>query len=111
MTTGTEVQAPEGYVFICERDAIPARGKKTVRIGEITLLLIACKSGLYAVEDRCPDVRIFTPVIDQGLNGDWKYFASLGETKTGEDGAFEIRCTTDRELFGKEPWLWICVWS
>jgi nitrite reductase/ring-hydroxylating ferredoxin subunit len=54
MTTSTETQAPEGYTFVCKRDAIPARGKKTIRVGEITLLLITCESGLYAIEDRCP---------------------------------------------------------
>ncbi|MBN1563351.1 MAG: nitrite reductase (NAD(P)H) small subunit [Anaerolineae bacterium] len=57
MTTSTiqpKVQLPKGYVFVCERSAIPARGKKTIHIGDLTLLIVACNSGLYAIEDRCP---------------------------------------------------------
>jgi nitrite reductase/ring-hydroxylating ferredoxin subunit len=54
MTTTTETRAPEGYTFACERDAIPTRGKKTVHIGDVTVLIIACNGHLYAVEDRCP---------------------------------------------------------
>jgi nitrite reductase/ring-hydroxylating ferredoxin subunit len=54
MTTTTEIRAPEGYVFACERGAIPARGKKTVCVGGRTVLIVACNDHLYAVEDRCP---------------------------------------------------------
>jgi nitrite reductase/ring-hydroxylating ferredoxin subunit len=54
MTTTTETRAPEGYVFACERGAIPARGKKTVHIRDRTVLIVACDDRLYAVEDRCP---------------------------------------------------------
>ena len=54
MTTTTETRAPEGYTFACERKAIPTRGKKTVQIGGVTLLIVACDRHLYAVEDRCP---------------------------------------------------------
>jgi anthranilate 1,2-dioxygenase ferredoxin subunit len=53
-TLPTSPQIPEGYVFACERDVIPLRGKKTVHIDDLTLLIIACDAGLHAVEDRCP---------------------------------------------------------
>ncbi len=54
MTTTTKTRAPEGYTFACEREAIPTRGKKTVQIGDVTVLIVACDEHLYAVEDRCP---------------------------------------------------------
>ncbi len=54
MTTTTKTRAPEGYTFACERVAIPTRGKKTVQIGDVTVLIVACDEHLYAVEDRCP---------------------------------------------------------
>jgi nitrite reductase/ring-hydroxylating ferredoxin subunit len=53
-TSTTQTQIPEGYVLACEREDIPTRGKKTVHVGDITLLIVPCDTGLYAVEDRCP---------------------------------------------------------
>jgi nitrite reductase/ring-hydroxylating ferredoxin subunit len=53
MTTST-VYVPEGFVLACARDEIPARGKKTVHIDDMTVLIVACETGLFAVEDRCP---------------------------------------------------------
>jgi nitrite reductase/ring-hydroxylating ferredoxin subunit len=54
MTTRTETRTPEGYTFACELGDLPARGKKTLRIGGVTVLIVACDKRLYAVEDRCP---------------------------------------------------------
>jgi nitrite reductase/ring-hydroxylating ferredoxin subunit len=45
---------PENCVFACSVDDVPARGKKTVHINGMTILIVACESGLYAVEDKCP---------------------------------------------------------
>lgn len=53
-TPQPDVQIPEGYVFACHREVIPVRGKKTIHLDDLTLLIVACESGLYAVEDRCP---------------------------------------------------------
>ncbi len=44
----------EGYVFICTKDDVPVRGKKRMQVSDIHVLLVACESGLYAIEDRCP---------------------------------------------------------
>lgn len=46
--------ALEGYVFACPVADVPARGKKTVHVGETRVLIVACESGMYAIEDRCP---------------------------------------------------------
>jgi nitrite reductase/ring-hydroxylating ferredoxin subunit len=54
MTTTTKTSVPEGYTLACGREAIPTRGKKTVQIGDVTVLIVACDERLYAVEDRCP---------------------------------------------------------
>ena len=53
-TSTTQPKIPEGYVLACERSELPARGKKTVHLGDVTLLIIACDAGLYAIEDHCP---------------------------------------------------------
>ena len=53
MTTSTTTSAPEGYTFACEREVVPLRGKKSVPIGDVTVLIVACDEHLYAVEDRC----------------------------------------------------------
>lgn len=44
----------EHYVAVCKLTEVPQRGKKTVHLDELTVLLVACENGLYAVEDRCP---------------------------------------------------------
>lgn len=46
--------ALEGYVLACAAADVPARGKKAVYIGDTRVLIVACESGLYAIEDRCP---------------------------------------------------------
>lgn len=55
MTGTAHTVVPEGYVYVCERSEIPARGRKLLCISDIPVLLIACEAAdLHAVEDRCP---------------------------------------------------------
>ncbi len=44
----------EGYRYVCDLADLPARGKKAIHLDDVKLLLIACDSGLYALEDRDP---------------------------------------------------------
>ncbi|NLE50274.1 MAG: hypothetical protein GX613_02605 [Chloroflexi bacterium] len=44
----------EDYQHVCDRESLPQRGKKTIYIEGIKLLLIACETGIYALEDRDP---------------------------------------------------------
>ncbi|NDJ75464.1 MAG: Rieske 2Fe-2S domain-containing protein [Chloroflexi bacterium] len=44
----------EGYVVACAVSDLPARGKKTVKINGVSVLVVACESGYYAIENRCP---------------------------------------------------------
>ncbi len=50
----SHVQAPSDYVYVCDRDEIPERGKKTVYVEATRVLIVASNGGLFAVEDRCP---------------------------------------------------------
>lgn len=44
--------------------------------------------------------------VQNGWNGDWNYFDSLGRAKTGDDGGFELWLSTDREnVISPDPWL------
>lgn len=45
---------PENYVLACNVSDVPARGKKTIHIGDKRILIVACESGLHAIEDCCP---------------------------------------------------------
>jgi nitrite reductase/ring-hydroxylating ferredoxin subunit len=45
---------PQGYVWACHVGDVPRRGKKTVHFDGKKVLIVACNSGIYAVEDRCP---------------------------------------------------------
>lgn len=44
----------ENFAYVCDRDELPERGKKTVYVQAVKVLIIACDTGLYAVEDRDP---------------------------------------------------------
>jgi len=44
----------ENYLYVCDLDSLPARGKKTVHLEDQKVLIIQCETGLYAVEDRDP---------------------------------------------------------
>lgn len=56
MTTGTtETRLPEGYVYACDVAQVPVRGKRRVWLNDDrAVLIIACNSDHYAVEDKCP---------------------------------------------------------
>jgi hypothetical protein len=44
--------------------------------------------------------------VQNGWNGDWNYFGSLGKAHTDEDGRFEIWCSTDQKgVISADPWL------
>jgi uracil phosphoribosyltransferase len=53
-----------GGSAVAALDVLQRAGARNVRI----VCIVAAPEGVAAVEDRFPDVRIFTPVIDQGLN-------------------------------------------
>ena len=44
----------ENYVVACQRSDIPARGKKIVQVGGVSVLIVACEGSLFAVENACP---------------------------------------------------------
>jgi nitrite reductase/ring-hydroxylating ferredoxin subunit len=52
MTTTTTI--PRDYRRVCAVQDVPPRGKKTVRIDNTRVLIVACDQQLYAIEDRCP---------------------------------------------------------
>jgi protocatechuate 3,4-dioxygenase beta subunit len=45
--------------------------------------------------------------VQNGSNGDWNFFGSLGETFTEKDGSFEVWFGTDGQYQTPEPWLCI----
>jgi uracil phosphoribosyltransferase len=53
-----------GGSAVAALDVLQRAGARDVRI----VCIVAAPEGVAAVEERFPDVRIFTPVIDQGLN-------------------------------------------
>jgi uracil phosphoribosyltransferase len=53
-----------GGSAVAALDVLQRAGARDVRI----VCIVAAPEGVAAVEDRFPDVRIYTPVIDQGLN-------------------------------------------
>ncbi len=54
VSTTVEKGAPENYTLVCDREALPARGKKHFYIDNRKLLLVTCDSKIFAIEDRCP---------------------------------------------------------
>src|SRR5512138_1765229 len=53
-----------GGSAVAALDVLQRAGARQARI----VCIVAAPEGVAAVESRFPDVRIFTPVIDQGLN-------------------------------------------
>jgi len=45
--------------------------------------------------------------VQNGLNGDWNFFGSLGETFTEKDGSFEVWFGSDDQYQTHDPW--ICI--
>ncbi len=48
------VSIVDEYVFACYVDGLPVRGRKRLHVDGVPVLLVACESGIYAVEDKCP---------------------------------------------------------
>lgn len=44
----------EAFVEVCRVDDLPVRGKKTVHVNGTHILIVACETGLHAVENACP---------------------------------------------------------
>jgi uracil phosphoribosyltransferase len=53
-----------GGSAVAALEVLERAGARDVRI----VCIVAAPEGIAAVERRFPDVRIFTPVIDEGLN-------------------------------------------
>jgi uracil phosphoribosyltransferase len=53
-----------GGSAVAALEVLQRAGARDVRI----VCIVAAPEGVAAVQDRFPDVRIFTPVVDQGLN-------------------------------------------
>lgn len=52
---------------------------------------------------RIPDALVR---VQNGQSGDWNYFGTLGETRTDNEGRFELWCSTDTvTVVGNAPWL------
>ena len=45
---------PKDYVFACNISDLPVRGKKTLRVNGVPMLMVACESGVHAIENACP---------------------------------------------------------
>lgn len=85
----------EDFVFACEFAAVPARGKKTVTLGDRKVLIITCDSHLYAVEDRCPQTgrsiahgKVLNCTITSPNNGA-KYCLRTGKFLGGGQSPFQ----------------------
>lgn len=98
----TETQIPEGFVYTCDLSEMPIRGKKTVNVGDTRVLLVRCDTGLYAVEDRCPQTgrSIAHGKVMQGV---------ITAPTTG--ARYEL--ATGRYIGGGQSWFqshWLTVW-
>lgn len=47
----------DGYVYACDKHDLPERGKKSITLNGLPILLITCDTNVYAIEDRCPADR------------------------------------------------------
>ncbi|SDC23386.1 uracil phosphoribosyltransferase [Acinetobacter boissieri] len=64
-----------GNSLIAAIDVLKASGCKDIRV----MVLVAAPEGIQKVEDKHPDVRIFTASIDQGLNKQGYIVPGLGD--------------------------------
>ena len=48
------VSVMEGYIHVCALDELPARGRKVVHLNGVSIMISVCESGVYAVENKCP---------------------------------------------------------
>ena len=60
--------------------------------------------GLLVDESGKP-VRGAIISVQSGLNGNWSFFHSLGETTTDQNGKFHFNCSTDDNLVAQNPWI------
>lgn len=98
----TETKIPAGYTYVCERSALPLRGKKTVKVGGTRVLIVACDQGLFAVEDRCPQTG--APIAHGKV---------IGCTITTPTNGALYSLATGRYLGGGQSWLqshWLTVY-
>lgn len=101
-TETTETSIPAGYVYVCDMAEMPLRGKKTVNVGDVRVLIVACDNGLYAVEDRCPQTGAS---IAHGK--------VIGNTITVPTNGARYSLVTGRYLGGGQSWLsshWLSIW-
>jgi len=101
-TETTETSVPAGYVCACNLSDIPLRGKKSIIVNDVRVLLVACDKGLYAVEDRCPQTGAS---IAHGK--------VLGTTITLPTNGARYSLVTGRYLGGGQSWLsshWLSIW-
>lgn len=101
-TETTETSIPAGYVFACDLAEIPLRGKKSIEVNGVRVLLVASDKGLYAVEDRCPQTGAS---IAHG--------EVLGVTMTLPTNGARYSLVTGRYLGGGQSWLsshWLSIW-
>ena len=64
-----------GGSAVAALDLLRAAGARNVRV----ICIVAAPEGIALVEQRHPDVQIFTPVIDQGLNAHKFIVPGLGD--------------------------------
>lgn len=48
------VSVMDGFVSACAVSAMPVHGRKVVQLNGVKVILVACDSGYYALEDKCP---------------------------------------------------------
>lgn len=89
------VSVMDGYVSVCALSALPARGRKLVHVNGVRVLLVACDSGYYAVEDKCPQTgrslahgKVLNCVLTSSNNGA-RYDIATGKYLGGGQSPFQ----------------------
>lgn len=93
-------QSMDGYRFACAVDEMPVRGRKLVHIEGVPVLLVACESGYYGVEDKCPQTgrslahgKVLDCVLTSPNNGA-RYDLSTGKYVGGGQSPFQSHWLT-----------------
>ena len=61
-----------------------------------------------AVDENNEPIQGALVRVQNGMNGDWNHFGSLGKSYTNENGNFEVWISTERrDYLGSNPWLQI----
>ena len=94
------VSVMDGYVNVCAVRDMPARGRKVVRVNGVPLLLVACESGYYALEDKCPQTgrslahgKVLDCVLTSPCNGA-RYDIATGKYLGGGQSPFQSHWLT-----------------